>query len=171
MTYVMSKNDKILKKPLSSQHIIKLDTPLGNLKFTNKGLKDPIFGMPIPAMMLNYNIKVLAKYLEYLAKPTVLAHSEEVVKSAETITARATCRGKGLLTKNVVKIAIEKTKGLGEGSGAILEVFDELAFKSSNKEAGTLPEVLDRSKDESSSSSSESKLAVEDISSDDEEVS
>nr|GFA08613.1 hypothetical protein [Tanacetum cinerariifolium] len=65
----------------------------------------------------------------------------------------------------------QQTKGLGEGSCAILEVFDELAFKSSNKEAGILPEVLDRLKDESSSSSSESKLAVKDISSDDEEVS
>ncbi|GJS19032.1 hypothetical protein Tco_0413504 [Tanacetum coccineum] len=60
---------------LTADHIIKLDTPLGNLKFTNKGLKDPVFGMPIPEVMLNDDIKATADYLEYLAKFIVLAHS------------------------------------------------------------------------------------------------
>ncbi|GKC78801.1 hypothetical protein Tco_1129575 [Tanacetum coccineum] len=162
---------------------------------------------------------------------TVPAHTEEVAKSTKTVPARVTCRGKGLLTKNGVEIAVEKvsipkrkrtqivtkkigqseeavaneanseatneeeveplvrrrstslsiyqktdqvsevTKGLSEGSGAIPEVSDELAFKSLNEETRILPKVPDGSRDESSSSSSESELAVKDISSDDEEVS
>ncbi|GJV24990.1 hypothetical protein Tco_1377685 [Tanacetum coccineum] len=224
VTYVMSKNDKIHKRPLSFQHIIKLDTPLGNLKFTNKGLKDPVFGMPIPEVMLNEDIKASADYLEYLANSAIPAHSEEVAKSKETIPARVTGRCKGFLTKNGVEIAVEKvsipkrkrtqivieeigqskevvaneadseatdeeesdikkaqnsskndffiqqrTKGQGERSGAITEVSDEIEFKSSNEEAEILPEVPDRLRDESSSSSFKSQLTVEDISSDDEE--
>ncbi|GJR19803.1 hypothetical protein Tco_0968330 [Tanacetum coccineum] len=244
-------------------HIIKLDTPLGNLKFTNKGLKDPIFGMPILEVMLNDDIKASTNYLQYLAKFTVPAHTKEVVKSTKTVPAIATGRGKGLLTKNGVSIpkrnrtqtvteeigqskeavaneadseatdeeeieplvrrrstslsiyrktdqAFEviqegldhskklkglftpseaaqhnsdmkkaqkaskndffiqqRTKGPSEGSSAIPKVFGEQAFKSLNEDARILLEVPD----ESRSSTSESELAVEDISGDDEEVS
>ncbi|GJW67770.1 hypothetical protein Tco_0122194 [Tanacetum coccineum] len=61
-------NDKIPKRPLSFQHVIKLDTTLGNLKFASKGIIDPVFGMPIAAVMLNDNIKASAEYLEYFKK-------------------------------------------------------------------------------------------------------
>ncbi|GJT29445.1 hypothetical protein Tco_0909720, partial [Tanacetum coccineum] len=39
--------------------------------------------MLIPEVMLNDDIKASADYLEYLAKPTFPAHSEEVDKSTE----------------------------------------------------------------------------------------
>ncbi|GJT92512.1 hypothetical protein Tco_1081357 [Tanacetum coccineum] len=39
------------------QHVIKVDATLGNLKFTNKGAKDLVFGMPIPMVMLKDDIK------------------------------------------------------------------------------------------------------------------
>ncbi|GKB45119.1 hypothetical protein Tco_0890061 [Tanacetum coccineum] len=61
----------------------------------------------------------------------VPAHIEEVAKSIKTVPARVTCRGKGLLTKNGVEIAVEKvsilkrkrtqavTKKIGQSEEAI----------------------------------------------------
>ncbi|GJW26342.1 hypothetical protein Tco_0040153 [Tanacetum coccineum] len=62
----------------------------------SKGSKDPVYGMPIPDVMLNNVIKALADYLEYLAKSTGSAP------------AKATGRGKGLLTKDGVKFDVKK---------------------------------------------------------------
>ncbi|GJW51238.1 hypothetical protein Tco_0092589 [Tanacetum coccineum] len=59
-------------------------------------------------------------------------------------------------------------KGSREGYGVTLDVPDELVFKSSNKGAGVTPEVLDKPSDYSSSSSSDFKFGVEDISRDNE---
>ncbi|GJV45013.1 hypothetical protein Tco_1429549 [Tanacetum coccineum] len=92
--YVMSKNDQIPKRPLSFQHVIKLDATLGNLKFANKGTIDPVFGMAIPAVMLNDNIKASAEYSEYLTKA---GGSILVVRGC-----------KGLLSKKGVEIAVEQ---------------------------------------------------------------
>ncbi|GKE50282.1 hypothetical protein Tco_1481540, partial [Tanacetum coccineum] len=75
-------------------HVIKLDSILGNIKFVNKGPKEPIFGMDIPFVMLNDDIKASAEYSEYLAKSRGVAP----VKT----------RGKGLLTKQEVEIVVER---------------------------------------------------------------
>ncbi|GKB67261.1 hypothetical protein Tco_0928673 [Tanacetum coccineum] len=164
--YIMSKNDQISKRPLSFQHIIKLDTTLGNLKFANKGTKDPIFGMSIPAIMLNDEIKASAEYSEYLAK------------SKGSAPIKATGRGKGLLTKQGVEIAVERVSTpkrgwskTSEGSGITLEIPDELVFKSLNEGAGVTPKVPDKSSNGASRSSSDSEFIVEDISSEEAEDS
>ncbi|GKE68904.1 hypothetical protein Tco_1526976, partial [Tanacetum coccineum] len=62
------RHDQISKRPLSFHHVIKLDSTLGNLKFLNKGSKEPIFKMDIPVVMLNDDIKASAEHSEYLAK-------------------------------------------------------------------------------------------------------
>ncbi|GJZ49399.1 hypothetical protein Tco_0603589 [Tanacetum coccineum] len=62
------------------------------------------------------------------------------------------------------------SKGSGERSGITLEVPDELVHKSSNEGAGVNLEVPDESKSSSSSSSFDYEVAVEDILSDDDEV-
>ncbi|GJR29063.1 hypothetical protein Tco_1105295 [Tanacetum coccineum] len=92
--YILSKHDQISKRPLSFHHVIKLNSTLGNLKFVNKGSKETIFGMAIPVVMLNDNIKASAKYSEYLAKSKRVT----LVKTG----------GKGLLTKQGVEIAVER---------------------------------------------------------------
>ncbi|GJY48122.1 hypothetical protein Tco_0438078 [Tanacetum coccineum] len=224
--YVMSKNDKIPKRPPSSKHIIKLDTKLGNLKFANKGTIDPVFGMPNPAVMLNDDIKTSAKYSKYLKK--AVRGSTHVVKGGKRLLSkkgveietgdgevkplirhRSTdvtigsksyresiadeqrvdhpMKLKGLETLSIdaqIKLDMKKaqkaskddfyiqqrSKGSGERSGITLEVPDELVHKSSNEGAGVNPEVPDKSKSSSSSSSSDSEAAVEDILSNDDEV-
>ncbi|GJU57937.1 hypothetical protein Tco_1235703 [Tanacetum coccineum] len=93
--YILSQNDQISKIPLSFHHFIKLDSTLRNLKFANKGLKDPIFGMAILAVMLNDDIKASAEYLEYL------------VKSKGFTPIKATGRGKVVLTKEGVHVAVQ----------------------------------------------------------------
>ncbi|GJW63966.1 hypothetical protein Tco_0115850 [Tanacetum coccineum] len=60
-----------------------------------KGSKDPLYGMPIPYVMLNNVIKASADCLEYLAMSTGSAP------------AKATCQGKGLLTKDEVEFAVK----------------------------------------------------------------
>ncbi|GJV85970.1 hypothetical protein Tco_1525868 [Tanacetum coccineum] len=94
--YILSKKDQISKRPLSFQHVIKLDTTLENLKFANKGTKNPIFGMAIPAVMLNDVIKAFTDYSEYLAK------------SKGSTPVKTIGRGKGLLTKEGVEIVVER---------------------------------------------------------------
>ncbi|GKA57678.1 hypothetical protein Tco_0756866 [Tanacetum coccineum] len=119
--YILSQNDQVSKRPLSFQHVIKLDATLGNLKLANKGTKDPIFGMDIPVVMLNDNIKAFAEYSEYLAKS----------KRSKPI--KATGRGKGLLTKQGVEIAVKRvsipkrrrSKTVIEEVGQFEEVVDD----------------------------------------------
>ncbi|GKA50146.1 hypothetical protein Tco_0743219 [Tanacetum coccineum] len=60
--YILSKYDQISKRPLSFHHVIKLDSTLGNLKFVNKGSKEPIFKMDIPIVMLNDDIKASTEH-------------------------------------------------------------------------------------------------------------
>nr|GFB69016.1 hypothetical protein [Tanacetum cinerariifolium] len=126
--------------------------------------------MAIPVVMLNNNIKASAKYSKFLAK----SEGSKPIK--------ATCIGKGSLTKKGVEIDVEKAsilkKGrsktvveeVGEGFGVTPKVPDELSLKSSNKRASVILEVPDEPSDYSSSSSSISELAVEDILSDKENV-
>ncbi|GJX55877.1 hypothetical protein Tco_0285774 [Tanacetum coccineum] len=59
--YILSKHDQISKRPFSFHHVIKFDSTLGNLKFVNKGCKEPIFGMALPIMMLNDDINASCK--------------------------------------------------------------------------------------------------------------
>ncbi|GKE11412.1 hypothetical protein Tco_1414963, partial [Tanacetum coccineum] len=217
--YILSQNDQVSKSPLSFHHVIKLDATLGNLKFKNKGIKDPVFRMPILELMLNDNIKATAKYSEYLGK----------LKGSKPV--KATSRGKGFLTKQGVEIAVKRVcvpkrrrsktiveevrqskeiakdvdseetdeeppvrrptsvviggevrresdeegvdhskKGSGEGYRVTLEVPDELTLKRSNEGAGVIPEVLDDLSDYSNTSSFDSEFIVEDISSDESDV-
>ncbi|GJS26612.1 hypothetical protein Tco_0487232 [Tanacetum coccineum] len=92
--YILSKHDQISKRPLYFHHVIKLDSTLGNIKFVKKVSKEPIFGMAIPVVMLNDDIKASVEYSEYLAK----SRGAAPVKT----------RGKGLLTKQGVEIAMER---------------------------------------------------------------
>ncbi|GJU60340.1 hypothetical protein Tco_1238106 [Tanacetum coccineum] len=64
----------------------------------------------------------------------------------------------------------QHSKGLGEGSSVTPEVPNVHILKCTNKGAGRTLEVLDEPSDASSSSSFDSEIAVEDISSDEEKV-
>ncbi|GKC45583.1 hypothetical protein Tco_1063305, partial [Tanacetum coccineum] len=75
-------------------NVIKLDATLGNLKFANKGTTYLVFRMAILMVMLNDDIKASVEYSEYLAK----SKGSNPVKT----------RGKGLLTKQGVKIVVER---------------------------------------------------------------
>ncbi|GJY78054.1 hypothetical protein Tco_0483855 [Tanacetum coccineum] len=90
-----AQHDIFSKRPPSFHHVIKLDSTLGNLKFVNKGSKEPIFGMAILAVMLNDDIKASAKYSEYLAKSKRVT----LVKSG----------GKVYLPSKGLKIAVERS--------------------------------------------------------------
>nr|GEY72328.1 hypothetical protein [Tanacetum cinerariifolium] len=64
----------------------------------------------------------------------------------------------------------QRPRGSGKGSGVTLEVPDELTLKSSNEGASVTLEVLDEPIDHSSSSSSDLEFTVEDISSDEADI-
>ncbi|GJT98657.1 hypothetical protein Tco_1094175 [Tanacetum coccineum] len=118
--HILSKNNNISKRPHSYQHVIKIDQVLRNLKFSNKGVKDPVFGMPIPMVMLNDEIKASAKYSKSLEKS----------KGSKPVKARS--RGKGLLSKEGVEITMERisiakrrrSKTVFEKTGQSEEVVD-----------------------------------------------
>ncbi|GJX23843.1 hypothetical protein Tco_0228288 [Tanacetum coccineum] len=96
--HILSQNNHISKIPHSFQHVIKLDTPLGNLKFTNKGTKDLGFGMAIPMVMLSDKIKASEDYLNYLDKST------------GTQPVKVKGKGKGLLTKKGDEVVVETVR-------------------------------------------------------------
>ncbi|GKG21363.1 hypothetical protein Tco_0383958, partial [Tanacetum coccineum] len=62
------------------------------------------------------------------------------------------------------------SKGSSEGSGITQEVPDELILKSLNEGASVIPEVPDEPSNYSSSSSSDSEFTVNDVSSDEADV-
>ncbi|GJZ18191.1 hypothetical protein Tco_0554314 [Tanacetum coccineum] len=66
--HILPHHNIVSKRLQSDKHGIKLDAVLKNLKFANKGAKDPIYGMEIPKEMLSDEIKASADYLNYLAK-------------------------------------------------------------------------------------------------------
>nr|GEY05312.1 hypothetical protein [Tanacetum cinerariifolium] len=105
--------------------------------------------------------------------PLVRQRSTGKLKGLETLSAAAQLK---LDMKKAQKTSKDdfniqqRSKGLGEGSGITLEVPDKLVHKSSNEGAGVNLEVPDESNSSSSSSSFDSKVAVEDISSDEDEV-
>ncbi|GJW09957.1 hypothetical protein Tco_1575784 [Tanacetum coccineum] len=94
--YILSQNEQISKRPLSFNHVIKLDATLSNLKVANKGTKDLVFGIPISELMLNNKIKISNDYSLYLEKS----------KASEPV--KATGRGKILLNKEGVEIAFQR---------------------------------------------------------------
>ncbi|GKC25327.1 hypothetical protein Tco_1027477, partial [Tanacetum coccineum] len=98
-----------------------IDATLRNLKFTNKGAKDPVYEMAIPMVMLSEEIKASADYLDYLTK----SKGGKPMKG----------RGKGLLTKKGVEVVVEKLKTVRVPKKKRTEsVLEETAHKDSNEE-------------------------------------
>ncbi|GJX39574.1 hypothetical protein Tco_0252877 [Tanacetum coccineum] len=91
--YILSHHNNVSKRPQSDKHAIKLDAVLENLKFANKGEKDPIYGVVIPKEMRSDEIKASADYLNFL------------VKLMGTQPGKG--QGKGLITK---KVSSKETK-------------------------------------------------------------
>ncbi|GJU10624.1 hypothetical protein Tco_1133020 [Tanacetum coccineum] len=79
-------NDQISKRSLSFHHVIKLDATLGNIKFANKGIKEPVFGKAILDVMLNDDIKASAEYSKRtigLRRPTGVVIGGEARKESD----------------------------------------------------------------------------------------
>ncbi|GJU71826.1 hypothetical protein Tco_1263231 [Tanacetum coccineum] len=91
--HILSRQNTVSKRLQSDKHGIKLYAVLGNLKFTNKGAKDPVYVMAIPMVMMSDEFKASADYLNYLAK------------SVGTQPAKG--QGKGMLTKKGVEVVVE----------------------------------------------------------------
>ncbi|GKB86043.1 hypothetical protein Tco_0958315 [Tanacetum coccineum] len=128
--HILSKNNHISKRLHSYHHVIKIDQVLKNLKFANKGAKDPVFGMPIPMVMLNDEIKASADYADYLAN---------------TKGGKLKGRGKGPVTMKGVEVVVEKiayvrvpktkrTYTLTEQSGQSEGVEDDADFEETEEE-------------------------------------
>nr|GEX14597.1 hypothetical protein [Tanacetum cinerariifolium] len=133
--YILSHHNNVSKRLQSYQHVIKLDAVLGKLRFTNKGEKDPIYGMAIPKEIMSDEIKASAS------------------KSMGTQPIKG--RGKGLLSRQDMKTTTKASKNYyiiqqrpkvpGEGSSVIPEVPDGLNDSSgsssseSEDEDGFLP--------------------------------
>ncbi|GKF90446.1 hypothetical protein Tco_0274147, partial [Tanacetum coccineum] len=152
--------------------------------------------MPILVVMLNNDIKASAEYSEYLKKAvggstlTVKGGKGLLSKKGVKIVTKEVYESEQMddlgdseetEEEEVVPLKAQKaskydfciqphSKGSGKGSVITLEVPDELVHRSSNKGAGMNLEVPDESDSSSSSSSSDSEVVVEDISSDEDEV-
>ncbi|GJZ58137.1 hypothetical protein Tco_0613631 [Tanacetum coccineum] len=193
VSYVMSINDKIPKRPLSFQHIIKLDHPLGNLKFERKGSKDLVYGMPIPDVMLNNVIKASADYSKKRSQTVTeeIGQSEEAIDykvkfkgtDGEEVTPLVRCRFTGVSIVAQYKLDMKKSqksskddifiqqrfKGPGVGSVVTPEVPNVQTLNCTNEGGGMTSKIPNEPSDASSNSSFDLEIAVEDISSDDDD--
>nr|GEU88516.1 hypothetical protein [Tanacetum cinerariifolium] len=78
---------------ISKMYVTKLNAVLGNLKFTNKGEKEPIYRMAILKEMMSDEIKASADYSKYLTKSigtrpvkeTVIEENEQSKEVADTM--------------------------------------------------------------------------------------
>ncbi|GJT44336.1 retrovirus-related pol polyprotein from transposon TNT 1-94 [Tanacetum coccineum] len=68
--YFFSKNNSIPNRHSSFINTIKYDVILGKLKFVSKGEEDQKYGMSIPDLMMNDDIKKSDAYLTYIALST-----------------------------------------------------------------------------------------------------
>ncbi|GJW90398.1 hypothetical protein Tco_0167951 [Tanacetum coccineum] len=149
--HILSHHNNISKRLQSYHHVIKIDAVLGNLKFSNKGEKDPIYGMVIPMEMMSDKIKTFTDYSNYLAKFI----GDKSVKG----------KGKGLLTRKGVEVAVQKIetvrvpKKKRTKTGFTMSQMKKLWItqRSSGEGFDVIPEVPDELSDHSESSSSESK--------------
>ncbi|GJY42456.1 hypothetical protein Tco_0429726 [Tanacetum coccineum] len=118
---------------VSKMHVIKLDAVHENLKFANKGEKDPIYGMAIPKEMMSDEIKASANYSNYLAK----SMGTQPGKS----------QGKRLITKKGIEVVVEKkktiriprkkrTKTVIEETGQSKEIADEEEGRLNERQIG-----------------------------------
>ncbi|GJX53370.1 hypothetical protein Tco_0281739 [Tanacetum coccineum] len=163
---VIYKHEQISKRHISFHHVIKLDSTLGNLKFVNKGSKEPIIGMAIPIVMLNDDIKASAEY----SKVSIPKRRRSKIITREVDPSEGTYDDEVDYEETEEdEEPLVRTRP-SEGSDVTLDVPDELVFRNSNEGAGMTPEVLDEPSDYSSSSSSNSKFGVEDSSCDEAEV-
>ncbi|GKA19194.1 hypothetical protein Tco_0699109 [Tanacetum coccineum] len=78
--HILSQHNTVSKRSQSDKHAIKLDTVLRNLKFVNKGVEHPRYGMAIPEWMMSDKIKAFADYLNYMAKSTSTQSSKGLGK-------------------------------------------------------------------------------------------
>ncbi|GJX61392.1 hypothetical protein Tco_0294292 [Tanacetum coccineum] len=126
--YILSHYNNVSTRLQSYHHVININVVLGNLKFANKGKKDPIYGMAIPMEMMSDEIKASADYSNYLEKSMgdkpakdeeALDHSKKL-KGVETISTIAQyLLGMKIATKESKNdyILQQRPKGSGEGSG------------------------------------------------------
>nr|GEU89609.1 hypothetical protein [Tanacetum cinerariifolium] len=68
--YHLQRKHKFHPRPDSSLHLPNEEPVLGYLKFSAKGTKREVFGMPIPGNLITADIQGESYYQEYLAKPT-----------------------------------------------------------------------------------------------------
>ncbi|GJV14841.1 putative ribonuclease H-like domain-containing protein [Tanacetum coccineum] len=133
--HILSQNNHISKRLHSHQHVIKIDPTLRNLKFANKGAKDPVFGMAIPMVMLNDEIKALANYMEYLTKS----------KGGKLAKVHGSREGFGVTLAVPDRLS---HKGVNEGSGVTPVVLNELEGSLSSSSLDSDEEIEDISSDD-----------------------
>ncbi|GJT37450.1 hypothetical protein Tco_0937315 [Tanacetum coccineum] len=89
INHFLSKQNTLPKRHGSFIHSIKYDSVMAKLKFVNKGEKDHKYGMLIPNLMMNDEIRESVPYMTYLALST---NTEENIPKMG--------KGKGLMGKN-----------------------------------------------------------------------
>ncbi|GJV01023.1 hypothetical protein Tco_1330293 [Tanacetum coccineum] len=169
--YFLSKHKSIPKRHCSRSNCIKNDGVLGRLKFIRKGEDNQVYGMTIPDVMMNDDIKKSKAYPTYLAISTGIVVPKKVRKGMKATTT-PTKKGSITTEENILfdpdealqlgesmslteaKIVEEERripKGSSEGFGTKLEVSDETKGKSkgSSEGAGITPEVPDEPKGKS----------------------
>nr|GEZ74036.1 hypothetical protein [Tanacetum cinerariifolium] len=115
--------------------LTQIDATLRNLKLTNKGAKYPLFGIAIPMVMLNDEIKASADY-------------QSIWQSLREENQK---RGKGLLTKKGVEVEVPyglSHKGPNEGSSVTPEFPNEPKGSSSSSNSESDDKIKDISSDD-----------------------
>nr|GEX96541.1 hypothetical protein [Tanacetum cinerariifolium] len=144
--HFLSKHKSISKRQGLFMNSIKDDVVLGRLKFISKGEDNQVYGMSIPYVMVNDDIKKSKAYQTYLAISTSIVFPKKARKGMKII---ATPK-KNVTKKTTSDESNVEQKG-SEGAGITPEVIDEPNCKSKGSSigAGITPKVPDDPKGKS----------------------
>ncbi|GJT92375.1 hypothetical protein Tco_1081220 [Tanacetum coccineum] len=129
--YILSHHNNVSKRPQSYQHVMKLDAVIRNMKFVNKGEKDPIYGMAILKEMMSDEIKSLARRLflttraPSLFNEETLDHSTVKLNGVKNVSSTAQFLMDMKKARKASKddyIIKQRPKGPGEGSSVVLDI-------------------------------------------------
>ncbi|GKD24969.1 hypothetical protein Tco_1231183 [Tanacetum coccineum] len=153
--YFLSKHSSIPKRHGSRIHCIKDDGVLGKLKFVSKGEPAQVYGMTIPYVMINDDIKKSKAYQTYLAISSGIV---DLKKERKGMKATTTLTKKGSITvdENILfdpdealqlDAAVQELLNFKKGTRARREAYIlQQIPKGSSEGSSTKPDVLNEPK-------------------------
>nr|GEX20384.1 retrovirus-related Pol polyprotein from transposon TNT 1-94 [Tanacetum cinerariifolium] len=146
-TFIEDKRNLFHPKPDSALHLPNEEPVLGYLKFSAKGTKKEVFGMPIPGSLITAEIQEASYYQEYLAK--VAQHKRPAVTSTQPAPSSAPAEPQAKKRKQATEtsdkpLKAKKSKYVAAEDAELQKFLEEIMKTAYALPRGPLPPVVIR---------------------------